>query len=139
MSHFATDLAYKFGVVFRPDLLRLGWLLLVLALGFGWCFLPEAFPALSPLVTMYSAVATLAIKFSFCLPGLLGLDVRCLGCGYIRLGCAYLIEWLRIGCVRNELRILTSALHKCPDLLHRCIVFACHGQIVLHLDWEFRK
>ena len=78
VSHFATNLAHKFGVISGLDLLSLGglgWLLLVLAMGFGLCFLPEAFPALNRLVAMYSAVATLAIKFSFCLPVLLGLDV----------------------------------------------------------------
>ena len=137
MSHLATDLAYKFGVLFWPDLLSLGGLGSLLrssAWKFGLCFLPKAFSAFCPLVSVYSAVAALAIEFSLCLPVLLGLGVRCLRRGYIWLGCAYLIERLRTGCVWDELCILTSALHKCPDLFHRRLPFACHGQFVLHLN-----
>ena len=118
MSHLATDLTYKFEVVFWPDLLSLGglgWLMRGWARRFGLCFLPEAFCAFCPLVSVYSTAAALAIEVSLCLPVLLGLGVRCLRRGYIRLGCAYLIERLRTGCVWDELCILASALHKCPD------------------------
>ena len=100
-------------------------------------FLSEALSAFSPLMSSDSTVAALTVEFSFCLSvlGWLGVGVR--GCCYVGSWCAYLIEWLRCSCIWDELSVLTSALDKCPNFLHGCVMFPCHGQFILHLDGEF--
>ena len=129
VSHFATDLRYQFGVLFRLVFLclcGLGCSLRVWVRGHALVFFSKWFSAFWPFVSVYAAVTTWSVEFPLGFSVLLRLRIGGLryDCGWLRY--AHLVEWLHTGCGWKKLCVLISTLHECSNFFHWGVVLACH-------------